>query len=49
MSGKHENKPLVFEMAALRRMLGISCREKICNVDIRERLVVKETLVQKVY
>ena len=49
MSGKHENKLLVFEMAALRRMLGVSRRDKIRNVDIRERLGVKETLVQKVY
>ena len=49
MNGKHENKHLVFEMAALRKMLGVSCRDKICNVDIWERLGVKETLVQKIY
>ena len=38
---------LVFKMTALRMLLGVSYREKICNVDIQERL--GETLVQKVY
>ena len=49
MSGKHENKLLVFERAALRRMLGLSGRDKICNVDIRERLGVKKSLLQNMY
>ena len=40
---------LVFDMAALRRMIGISRRDIIRNVDIRERLGVKETLLHKVY
>ena len=31
------------------RMLGVSCRDKICNVKIREILRVTETLMQKVY
>ena len=49
MSDKHENSLLIFEMAALSRMLDISRRDKIRNVDIRERLVgIKENLVQKV-
>ena len=43
MSCKHENKLLVFEMAALRGMLAVSHRDKIRNVDIQERLGVKET------
>ena len=37
------------QIAALRRMLEVSGRDKICNADIRERLEFKETLVQKVY
>ena len=58
MSDKHDNSLLIFEMAALSRMLemaalsrmlDISRRDKIRNVDIRERLVgIKENLVQKV-
>jgi hypothetical protein len=34
MSGKREKKLLVLQMAALRRMLGVSRRDKIRNVDI---------------
>ena len=49
MSGKNENKHLVSEMAALGRMLGVSRRDKIRDVEIRERLGVNETLVQRVY
>jgi len=44
-----ENKLLVFEMAVLRRILGVSRRERIRNEHIRERLGVRTNLVQIVH
>ena len=55
ISSKHKKryinivKKIVFEMGALRKMLGINRSYKMRNVGIPERLGVKETLVQKVY
>lgn len=49
MSGKHQSKLLAFEIAALRRMLRVSRRDRIRNVNIYARLGVTETLVQRVY
>ena len=45
---EEENMLLVFEMTALRRIMGVSLLDKIRNEVIRERLGVKETIVELV-
>ena len=44
-----EKKLLVFEMAALRRILGVRRIEKIRNEEIRTRTGCVKTIVQVVY
>ena len=44
-----EKKLLVFEMAALRRILGVRRIEKIRNEEIRARTACVKTIVQVVY
>ena len=44
-----ENKILVFEMAVLRKILGITRLDKIRNVDIRTGLGCNKTLVQVIH
>jgi len=44
---KSEEKLLVFEMAALRKILGIHIMDKMRNENIRMALNLSDTIVQK--
>ena len=45
---KDEHRLLVFEMSCLRRIMGVSRRDKIRNTNIRERTNCQITIVEKI-
>ena len=44
-----EKRLLVFEMAALRKILGINIMDRMKNEEIRKALNQKETIVERIY